>query len=72
MDLALHVFHGQVCALHDAYLDLAAALSHALLGKIGDILERIKGIRQVSLEHDAGVQGEEFRLAEQLLEQADG
>ena len=72
MDLTLHVFHGQVCALYNAHLDLAAALSHALLSKVSDILERIKGIRQVSLQHDAGVQGEEFRLAEQLLEQADG
>ena len=72
VDLALHIFHGQVRALHDAHLDLAAALSHALLSKVSDILERIKGIRQVSLQHDAGIQSEEFRLAEQLLEQADG
>ena len=72
VDLALDVLHGEVRALDQADLDRGAAVGHALLGKLRKVLDGLEGIRQVGLQHDAGLQVLEVRLADELLEQADG
>ena len=72
VDLALDVLHGKVCALDDANLDVGAALGHALLSELGEVRQSVEGIRQVGLQHDAGLEVDELRLAEQLGEQAHG
>ena len=72
VDLALDVLHGEVRALDQADLDRGAAVGHALLGKLCKVLDGLEGIRQVGLQHDAGLQVLEVRLADELLEQADG
>ena len=72
VDLALDVLHGEVRALDDADLDGCSALGDALNAELRELLQGLERIRQVGLEHDAGLEVVELRLAEQLLEEANG
>ena len=54
--LGVHALHGQVGALDQADLDLRAALGHAPLAPLGQVLHRAQGIGQVGLHDDARLQ----------------
>jgi hypothetical protein len=64
--------HGEVGALDDAHLDRRPAAADALGGPGGEGLLHRERLGQVRLEHDAGREVVELRLAEDLAERGDG
>ena len=73
---ALHLgvdgLHGEVRPLDQADLDPGATVGDALRAEGGELLERAEGVRQVGLQHDAGLEVLCLREAEQALEDVDG
>ena len=61
-------FHRQVRALDQADLQRGAAVGDALGGEVEQPVQRGDGVRQVRLQHDAGLDVPELLLAEDALE----
>ena len=55
MQLCLNPLHGQVSALHQANLNLRTALGAAFLGELGQFHQGVERVRQVGLQHNAGL-----------------
>ena len=70
--LGVHALHGQVGALDQADLDLRAALGHAPLAPLGQVLHRAQGIGQVGLHDDARLQALQLGAREQRREDLGG
>ena len=62
VNLGIHALHGEVGALHQAHLDLGTALGAALRGELRQLLQRVEGVGQVGLQHDAGLKALELFL----------
>ncbi|MDQ1054219.1 hypothetical protein QE394_002147 [Arthrobacter sp. SORGH_AS 212] len=67
-----HLFHGQVGALDHADLDAGAAVGAALRGPVLQPDHGGQCVREVSLEHDAGLEVLELRLVQDPGEDRDG
>ncbi len=72
MHRGIHVFHREVGALDHAHLDACAAEPATCCRPLGQTLKGGEGIRQIGLQHDAGLELAQLRLVEQLLEDGDG
>ena len=55
VDLRIHLFHGQVGALHDSHLDGCPSRIDALARPFLELLEGAQGVGQVGLQDDAGL-----------------
>ena len=71
VDLRIHLFHGQVGALHNSHLDTRASRVDALARPFLEPLEGAQGIGQVGLQDDACLVTCHVRLVEDCGEHRD-